>query len=375
MGDKKVALITGVTGQDGSYLAEFLLEKGYEVHGIKRRASLFNTQRIDHIYQDPHAPSPDLKLHYGDLSDTSNLTRIIQEIQPDEVYNLGAQSHVAVSFEAPEYTADVDGIGTLRLLEAIRFLGLEKKTRFYQASTSELYGLVQEIPQRETTPFHPRSPYAVAKLYAYWITVNYREAYGMYACNGILFNHESPRRGETFVTRKITRGLANIAQGLESCLYMGNIDSLRDWGHAKDYVRMQWMMLQQEQAEDFVIATGVQYSVREFISWSAQHLGITLRFEGEGVDEIGIVEAVTGDDAPSVSVGDVLFRIDPRYFRPAEVETLLGDPTKAKERLGWVPEITVQQMCEEMVASDLRTAKRHALLKTHGYDLPMSMES
>jgi GDPmannose 4,6-dehydratase len=372
---KKVALITGVTGQDGSYLAEFLLEKDYEVHGIKRRASLFNTQRIDHIYQDPHAPSPDLKLHYGDLSDTSNLTRIIQEIQPDEVYNLGAQSHVAVSFEAPEYTADVDGIGTLRLLEAIRFLGLEKKTRFYQASTSELYGLVQEIPQRETTPFYPRSPYAVAKLYAYWITVNYREAYGMYACNGVLFNHESPRRGETFVTRKITRGLANIAQGLEPCLYMGNIDSLRDWGHAKDYVRMQWMMLQQDHAEDFVIATGVQYSVREFISWSAAHLGVTLRFEGEGVDEVGIVDAVSGDDAPAIKVGDVLVRIDPRYFRPAEVETLLGEPTKAKDRLGWVPEISVQEMCQEMVAADLKVAKRHALLKQYGYDIPVSLES
>ncbi|WP_440980277.1 GDP-mannose 4,6-dehydratase (plasmid) [Sphingomonas pseudosanguinis] len=375
MSGKKVALITGVTGQDGSYLAELLLEKGYEVHGIKRRASLFNTQRIDHIYQDPHAPSPDLKLHYGDLSDTSNLTRIIQEIQPDEVYNLGAQSHVAVSFEAPEYTADVDGLGTLRLLEAIRFLGLEKKTRFYQASTSELYGLVQEIPQRETTPFYPRSPYAVAKLYAYWITVNYREAYGMYACNGVLFNHESPRRGETFVTRKITRGLANIAQGLEPCLYMGNIDSLRDWGHAKDYVRMQWMMLQQETAEDFVIATGVQYSVREFITWSAKHLGITLRFEGEGEAEIGIVEAVEGEDAPAVKTGDVIMRIDPRYFRPAEVDTLLGDPTRAKDKLGWVPEISVQEMCAEMVAEDLNSAKRHALLKQHGYALPVSLES
>lgn len=372
---KKVALITGVTGQDGSYLAEFLLEKGYEVHGIKRRASLFNTQRIDHIYQDPHSPSPDLKLHYGDLSDTSNLTRILQQTQPDEVYNLGAQSHVAVSFEAPEYTADVDGLGTLRLLEAIRFLGMEKKTRFYQASTSELYGLVQETPQRETTPFYPRSPYAVAKLYAYWITVNYREAYGMYACNGILFNHESPRRGETFVTRKITRGLTNIAQGLESCLYMGNIDSLRDWGHAKDYVRMQWMMLQQDTPEDFVIATGLQYSVREFIAWSAAHLGITVRFEGEGVDEVGIVDAVSGDDAPSVAVGDVILRIDPRYFRPAEVDTLLGDPAKAKARLGWVPEITAQAMCEEMVREDLRVAKRHALLKQHGYAIPVSLES
>ncbi len=375
MSSKKVALITGVTGQDGSYLAEFLLEKGYQVHGIKRRASLFNTQRIDHIYQDPHAPSPDLKLHYGDLSDTSNLTRIVQEIQPDEVYNLGAQSHVAVSFEAPEYTADVDAIGTLRLLEAIRFLGLEKKTRFYQASTSELYGLVQETPQRESTPFYPRSPYAVAKLYAYWITVNYREAYGMYACNGVLFNHESPRRGETFVTRKITRGLANIAQGLEPCLYMGNIDSLRDWGHAKDYVRMQWMMLQQDQPEDFVIATGVQYSVREFIIWSAQHLGITLRFEGQGTEEVGIVDAVTGEDAPAVAEGDVIVRIDPRYFRPAEVDTLLGDPAKAKERLGWVPEITVHTMCEEMVGNDLKVAKRYALLKQHGYDIPVSLES
>ena len=372
---KKVALITGVTGQDGSYLTEFLLNKGYEVHGIKRRASLFNTQRIDHIYQDPHESKPKLKLHYGDLSDTSNLTRIIQEVQPDEVYNLGAQSHVAVSFEAPEYTADVDAIGTLRLLEAIRFLGLEKKTRFYQASTSELYGLVQEIPQKETTPFYPRSPYAVAKLYAYWITVNYREAYGMYACNGVLFNHESPRRGETFVTRKISRGLANIAQGLECCLYMGNIDSLRDWGHAKDYVRMQWMMLQQDAPQDFVIATGVQYSVREFINWSAAHLGITLRFEGEGVDELAIVVAVEGDDAPSVKPGDVIVRIDPRYFRPAEVETLLGDPTRAREVLGWTPEITVQEMCAEMVASDLRTAKRHSLLKAHGLDLPVSIET
>lgn len=300
--------------------------------------------------------------------------RIIQEVQPDEIYNLGAQSHVAVSFEAPEYTADVDAIGTLRILEAIRILGLEKKTRFYQASTSELYGLVQETPQKETTPFYPRSPYAVAKMYAYWITVNYRESYGIYACNGILFNHESPRRGETFVTRKITRGLSNIAQGLESCLYMGNIDSLRDWGHAKDYVRMQWMMLQQEEAEDFVIATGVQYSVREFIKWSALELGITLRFEGTGVDEIGIVDAINGNNAPAVSVGDTLVRIDPRYFRPAEVETLLGDPTKAKEKLGWVPEITVQEMCAEMVAEDLKWAKRHALLKEHGYSIPVSVE-
>ncbi|ATF19745.1 GDP-mannose 4,6-dehydratase Gmd [Phaeobacter gallaeciensis] len=370
----KKALITGVTGQDGSYLAEFLLEKGYEVHGLKRRASSFNTQRVDHIYQDPHVDHARFKLHYGDLTDTSNLTRLLSEIEPDEVYNLGAQSHVAVSFEAPEYTADVDGIGTLRLLEAIRFLGLEKKTRFYQASTSELYGLVQETPQRETTPFYPRSPYAVAKLYSYWITVNYREAYGMYACNGILFNHESPRRGETFVTRKITRGLANIAQGLEDCLYMGNIDALRDWGHAMDYVRMQWMMLQQQAPEDFVIATGKQYSVRQFITWSAQELGLTLAFSGEGVEEIATVTAIEGDMAPALKVGDVVLRIDPRYFRPAEVETLLGDPSKAKEKLGWEPEITTQEMCAEMVREDLKTARRHALLKDHGMDLPVSTE-
>ena len=371
----KRALITGITGQDGSYLAEFLLEKGYEVHGIKRRASSFNTQRIDHIYQDPHHDNARFKLHYGDLTDSSNLTRILAEVRPDEVYNLGAQSHVAVSFEAPEYTADVDAIGTLRLLEAIRFLGLEKTTRFYQASTSELYGLVQEIPQRETTPFYPRSPYAVAKLYAYWITVNYREAYGIYACNGILFNHESPRRGETFVTRKITRGLANIAQGIEPCLFMGNIDSLRDWGHAKDYVRMQWMMLQQEAAEDFVIATGLQYSVREFITWSAAELGVELAFSGEGVEEVGTVVSVTGDKAPALKAGDVIVRIDPRYFRPSEVETLLGDPGRAKERLGWEPEITVQQMCAEMVAEDLKVAQRHALLKLHGHHVPVSLEN
>ena len=370
----KRALITGVTGQDGSYLAEFLLEKGYEVHGIKRRASLFNTDRVDHIYQDPHVDNARFKLHYGDLTDTSNLTRLLAEIKPDEVYNLGAQSHVAVSFEAPEYTADVDAIGTLRLLEAIRFLGMEKTCRFYQASTSELYGLVQETPQRETTPFYPRSPYAAAKLYAYWITVNYREAYGMYACNGILFNHESPRRGETFVTRKITRGLANIAQGLEDCLYMGNIDALRDWGHAHDYVRMQWMMLQQDEARDFVIATGVQYSVREFITWTAAELGLTLKFSGDGVDEIATITAIIGDKAPALSVGDVVMRVDPRYFRPAEVETLLGDPALAKEKLGWVPEITAQEMCAEMVAADLRTAQRHALLKQHGMDLPVSVE-
>jgi GDPmannose 4,6-dehydratase len=372
---KKTALITGVTGQDGSYLAEFLLDKGYEVHGIKRRASLFNTQRIDHIYADPHLESARFKLHYGDLTDASNLIRLVSEIQPDEIYNLGAQSHVAVSFEAPEYTADVDAIGALRLLEAIRFLGLEKKTRFYQASTSELYGLVQETPQRETTPFYPRSPYGVAKLYAFWITVNYREAYGIYACNGILFNHESPRRGETFVTRKITRGLANISQGLEACLYMGNLDALRDWGHAKDYVRMQWMMLQQEQPEDFVIATGVQHSVRDFIRWSAEELGISIRFEGAGVDEVAIVDTVQGEEAPAVKPGDVIVRVDPNYFRPAEVETLLGDPTKAKEKLGWQPEITAQVMCSEMVIEDLQAAKRHALLKAHGYNLPVSSEA
>ena len=353
----KVALITGITGQDGSYLAEFLLEKGYIVHGIKRRASSFNTQRIDHVYQDPHIEHTNLRLHYGDLSDTSNLLRIIQETQPDEIYNLGAMSHVAVSFESPEYTADVDAIGTLRLLEAIRILGLEKKTRFYQASTSELYGLVQETPQKETTAFYPRSPYAVAKMYAYWICVNYREAYGMYACNGILFNHESPRRGETFVTRKITRGLANISQGLEDCLYMGNIDALRDWGHAKDYVRMQWMMLQQEQPEDFVIATGVQYSVRQFINWTAEALGMQLRWEGQDVNEV----AYWNDK--------LIVRIDPRYFRPTEVETLLGDPTKAKQKLGWVPEITAQEMCKEMVAHDLEQAKKHALLKRHGHQV------
>lgn len=370
----KVALITGVTGQDGSYLAEFLLEKGYEVHGIKRRASSFNTERVDHIYQDPHEENVNFHLHYGDLTDTSNLTRILREVQPDEVYNLGAQSHVAVSFEAPEYTADVDAIGTLRLLEAIRFLGLEKKTRFYQASTSELFGLVQEIPQKETTPFYPRSPYAVAKMYAYWITVNYRESYGMYACNGILFNHESPRRGETFVTRKITRALANISQGLEKCLYLGNMDSLRDWGHARDYVRMQWMMLQQESAEDFVIATGKQISVREFVRMSAQELGITLRFEGEGVDEYAVVDAIEGDNAKALRVGDVIVRVDPKYFRPAEVETLLGDPAKAKDKLGWVPEITVEEMCAEMVQSDLMKSKQHALLKEHGYDISVAIE-
>ncbi|CAN7570426.1 GDP-mannose 4,6-dehydratase [Cupriavidus necator] len=371
---QKTALITGITGQDGSYLAEFLLEKGYIVHGIKRRASSFNTSRVDHIYQDPHVSHRNFALHYGDLSDSTNLIRIVQQTQPDEIYNLGAQSHVAVSFESPEYTADVDALGTLRLLEAIRILGLEKKTRFYQASTSELYGLVQEIPQKETTPFYPRSPYAAAKLYAYWITVNYRESYGMYACNGILFNHESPRRGETFVTRKVTRGLANIAQGLENCLYMGNLDSLRDWGHAHDYVRMQWLMLQQEQPEDFVIATGKQVSVREFISRSAMQLGITLRFEGEGVDEIALVAGINSDKAPALAVGDVIVKVDPRYFRPAEVETLLGDPAKAKAKLGWEPEITLDEMIAEMAAYDLDNARRHALLKQHGYNVTVNVE-
>ena len=370
----KKALITGVTGQDGSYLAELLLEKGYEVHGIKRRASSFNTERIDHIYEDPQVEDGRFRLHYGDLSDTSNLTRIISEVEPDEVYNLGAQSHVAVSFESPEYTADVDAIGTLRLLEAIRFLGLEKKTRFYQASTSELYGLVQEVPQKETTPFYPRSPYAAAKMYAYWITVNYRESYGMYACNGILFNHESPRRGETFVTRKITRALANISQGVQTCLYLGNMDALRDWGHAKDYVRMQWMMLQQDEPDDFVIATGKQISVREFVQLSASEAGIELEFSGEGVDEIATVKSRDSEKAPAVNEGDVIVKVDPRYFRPAEVETLLGDPTKAKEKLGWVPEITVEEMCAEMVANDLEVARQHALLVEHGHAVSMSQE-
>lgn len=374
MSKKKVALITGITGQDGSYLAEFLLEKGYEVHGIKRRSSQFNTQRIDHIYQDVHEKNPNLFLHYGDLTDSSNLTRILNEVKPDEVYNLGAQSHVAVSFECPEYTADVDAMGTLRLLEAIRFLGLEKKTKFYQASTSELYGEVQEIPQKETTPFHPRSPYAVAKMYAYWIVVNYRESYGIYACNGILFNHESPRRGETFVTRKITRAIANISQGLEQCLYLGNMDALRDWGHAKDYVRMQWMMLQQEKADDFVIATGKQISVREFVKLSAKEAGIELEFTGIGLDEVASVKSISGDNAPALNIGDVIVKVDPRYFRPAEVETLLGDPTKAKEILGWEPVITVEEMCREMVKADLDIAKKHALLNSHGYESIVSVE-
>ena len=364
---KKKALITGITGQDGSYLAEFLLKKGYEVHGIKRRASSLNTQRVDHIYEDPQNHESDFLLHYGDLTDSSNLTRILSEVQPDEVYNLGAQSHVAVSFEAPEYTAEVDAVGTLRLLEAIRFSGLQERTKFYQASTSELYGLVQETPQKESTPFYPRSPYGVAKLYAYWITVNYRESYGMYACNGVLFNHESPRRGETFVTRKITRGLSQIAQGLGQCLYLGNMNALRDWGHAKDYVRMQWMMLQQDKPEDFVIATGEQYSVRQFVEWSAAELGIQLKFEGEGENEFGVVVRIVGDDAPALKVGDVIVKVDSRYFRPSEVETLLGDPSYAKAKLGWVPEITVQEMCCEMTRSDLEQAKNQRLLGMHGY--------
>jgi len=370
----KTALITGVTGQDGSYLAEFLLENGYEVHGIKRRASSFNTARIDHVIEDRLVNGSRFYLHYGDLSDSSNLTRTIKEVQPDEIYNLAAQSHVAVSFEAPEYTADVDGLGTLRILEAIRFLGMEKKTRFYQASTSELFGLVQETPQKETTPFYPRSPYAVAKMYAYWITVNYRESYGMYACNGILFNHESMRRGETFVTRKITRGLANIAQGLDPCLHLGNMDALRDWGHAKDYVRMQWMMLQQNEPDDFVIATGKQIAVREFVRLSASELGVELEFQGVGIDEIAVVSSVVGDMAPALTAGDVVVRVNPRYFRPAEVETLLGDPSKARELLGWVPKITVEEMCAEMVAHDLDQARQKSLLKSHGYHVTIARE-
>ena len=362
----KRALITGITGQDGAYLAEFLLKKGYEVHGIKRRASSFNTDRIDHLYQDPHVENKNFVLHYGDLTDATNLIRIIQQTQPDEIYNLGAMSHVAVSFESPEYTANADGMGTLRILEAIRILGLEKKTKFYQASTSELYGLVQEIPQKETTPFYPRSPYAVAKMYAYWITVNYREAYGIYACNGILFNHESPLRGETFVTRKITRAVARMALGLQDCLYLGNLSSLRDWGHARDYVEMQWLMLQQEQPEDFVIATGVQYSVRQFVEFAAAELGIQLRWEGEGENEVGIVAAVTNKDA-KVKVGDTIVKVDPRYFRPTEVETLLGDPTKAKEKLGWVPKTTLAELVQEMVQADYTAAKRDALVKMAGF--------
>ena len=370
----KTALITGVTGQDGSYLAEFLLELGYEVHGVKRRASLFNTERVDHIYQDPHTPDGHFTLHYGDLTDASNLTGIINEVKPDEIYNLGAQSHVAVSFESPEFTANVDGLGTLRLLEAIRLLGMTGSVRFYQASSSELYGLVQEKSQRETTPFYPRSPYGVAKLFAYWITVNYREAYDLFACNGILFNHESPRRGETFVTRKITRGLAYISQGLQECLYMGNMNSLRDWGHARDYVRLQWLILQQDEPEDFVIATGVQHSVREFVQWGAAELGITLCFDGEGLNEVGIVDAVADQPNTAVKPGDIIVRVDPRYFRPAEVDTLLGDPTKAREKLGWAPTITARELCAEMVAADLGIAKQHALLAANGYPVSLTTE-
>ena len=364
--DRKVALITGVTGQDGAYLAEFLLARGYEVHGLKRRASLFNTDRIDHLYQDPHEADPRFRLHYGDLTDGSNLIRIVQQVQPDEIYNLAAMSHVAVSFESPEYTGNVDALGTLRLLEAIRILGMEKKTRFYQASTSELYGDVRETPQTETTPFYPRSPYAVAKLYAYWITVNYREAFGIYACNGILFNHESPIRGETFVTRKITRAVARMALGLQDCLYLGNLDALRDWGHARDYVEMQWLMLQQDVAEDYVIATGVQYSVRDFVERAAGELGIVLRFEGVGVDEVGVVAAVVNPDI-ALSPGQTIVRVDPRYFRPTEVETLLGDPTKAREKLGWVPKTSFAELVTEMVRSDYDHAKRDALVKSAGF--------
>jgi GDPmannose 4,6-dehydratase len=374
---KKIALITGVTGQDGSYLAEFLLQKGYEVHGIKRRASSLNTERIDPIYQDPHVEQRTFTLHYGDLTDSSNITRIIQQVKPDEIYNLGAQSHVAVSFEAPEYTADVDGLGTLRILEAVRLLGMAETTRIYQASTSELYGLVQETPQTEKTPFHPRSPYGVAKLYAFWITVNYREAYGIYACNGILFNHESPRRGETFVSRKITRGLCNISQGLEQCLYMGNLDARRDWGHARDYVEMQWLMLQQEEARDFVIATGQQISVRDFITRSAEQLGITLRFEGQGTEEVGIVDSLNPTTTASGNVlkpGDVVVAVDTRYYRPAEVETLLGDPALAKRELGWEPRTTLNEMIEEMVASDLKTSQKSRLLLDAGYEVNQSRE-
>ena len=371
---KKIALITGITGQDGSYLAEFLLDKGYIVHGIKRRSSSFNTQRVDHLYQEPHIDNKSFNLHYGDLSDSSNLIRIIQETKPNEIYNLAAQSHVAVSFESPEYTADIDAIGVLRILESIRILNLAKHTKLYQASTSELYGLVQESPQNELTPFYPRSPYAVAKLYAYWIIKNYREAYGIFACNGILFNHESPRRGETFVTRKITRGLCNIAQGIEDCLYLGNIDSLRDWGHAKDYVRMQWLMLQQDKPSDYVIATGNQFSVRQFIEWSAEELGIKIKFRGEGINEVGYVDKVNGGNAPNINPGDEIIKIDPKYFRPTEVDNLLGDPSKAKKELNWVPEISAKDLCKEMIQHDLNEAKKKALLADHGYKNNESQE-
>jgi GDPmannose 4,6-dehydratase len=366
MNHDKVALITGVTGQDGAYLSELLLSKGYRVHGVKRRASLFNTDRIDHLYQDPHVDDPRFTLHYGDLTDSTNLIRIVQQVQPDEIYNLAAQSHVGVSFETPEYTANADGLGTLRLLEAIRILGLEQKSRFYQASTSELYGLVQEVPQRETTPFYPRSPYAVAKLYAYWITVNYREAYGLYACNGILFNHESPVRGETFVTRKITRAIARIALGLQDCLYLGNLSALRDWGHAKDYVEMQWLMMQQDAPDDFVIATGIQHSVRRFVELAAHELGITITFSGNGESEIGTISNLQGEHA-SCNVGDVIVKVDPRYYRPTEVESLLGDPTKAKRKLGWSPSTTVQELVSEMILADYAEAQRDSLVKNAGF--------
>ena len=362
----KRALITGITGQDGAYLAEFLLQKGYEVHGIKRRASLFNTDRIDHLYQDPHEENREFILHYGDLTDSTNLIRVIQEVQPDEIYNLAAQSHVAVSFESPEYTANADAIGTLRLLEAIRILGMERKTRFYQASTSELFGKVQEIPQRETTPFYPRSPYAVAKLYAYWITVNYREAYGIYACNGMLFNHESPVRGETFVTRKITRALARIRLGLQDKLYLGNLDAKRDWGHARDYVEAQWLMLQQDEPDDYVIATGEQHSVREFVELAAGELGIRIRWEGEGIHEKGVVESVDGETS-AIGQGQCIVAVDPHYFRPTEVETLLGDPSKAREKLGWRPRIGFHELVAEMVSEDLKAAERDALCRREGF--------
>tara|TARA_Y100000768_G_C23933347_1_gene661282 strand:+ start:117 stop:1229 length:1113 start_codon:yes stop_codon:yes gene_type:complete len=364
----KKALITGITGQDGSYLAEFLLEKGYEVHGIKRRSSSLNTQRIDHLHQKPQDPEKKLILHYGDLSDTSNIINVLEKVQPDEIYNLAAQSHVAVSFETPEYTADIDAIGTLRILEGIRIVGLTNKVRFYQASTSELYGLVQESPQNELTPFYPRSPYGVSKLFSYWIVINYREAYGMYACNGILFNHESPRRGETFVTRKITRGLANISEGIEDCLYMGNLEAKRDWGHAKDYVEMQWLMLQQKEPEDFVIASGNQYSVKDFIAWAAEELGLILRFEGSGLNEVGIIEEINIENK-HLNIGDIIVRVDPRYFRPSEVESLLGDASKAKKKLNWSPKIDTRTICAEMVEEDLKTAKKNALLLSHGYQV------
>jgi GDPmannose 4,6-dehydratase len=371
---KKIALITGITGQDGSYLAELLLDKGYEVHGIKRRSSSFNTSRVDHLYVDLHENEPNFFLHFGDLTDTSNLTRLLRNIKPDEIYNLGAQSHVAVSFESPEYTADVDALGPLRILEAIRLLGMENKTKFYQASSSELYGMVQEIPQNENTPFYPRSPYAVAKLYAYWITINYRESYGMYACNGILFNHESPRRGETFVTRKITRALSNIYLGLESCLYLGNMNALRDWGHAKDYVKMQWLMLQQEKPADYVIATGKQISVREFIKLSCKYLGIDIRFEGSDINEVGIINKIDHSSETTLKEGDIILRVDPKYFRPAEVETLVGDAHKAQTELGWTPEITVEEMCNEMISEDLKLAKERRLLNEHGFNQSISRE-